>query len=121
MKSKQLQRLQKIEDFYNSLGYRGEKLRGVLEKDKEYQRILRERKQKLTKQFKVTPGEKKRYVLSMDDDYEILAKCKQLERLKLSREDRALVKLIKTQLEDDWRKPLLKAANQLLEKYPEAK
>lgn len=117
MRNKSLQQIQEIEDFYNSLGYRGDKLRKVLAKDGQYQRLLKERKEKLTKRFKVTPSEKKKYVLLTDDDFEILAKCKQLEKLKLTKEDRFLVKLIKTQLEDDWRKPLLKKVNLLLKKY----
>ncbi len=121
MRNKSLQKLQEIEDFYNNLEYRGDKLRRVLAKDGQYQRLLKERKEKLTKRFKVTPGEKKRYVLSTDDDFEILAKCRQLEKLKLTGEDRLLVKLIKTQLEADWRKPLLKAANLLLRKYVRVK
>ena len=109
--------LQKIEDFYVNLGYKGNNLRKVLAKDKEYQKLLKERKQKLTKQFKVTSVEKRNYVLSTNGDFNILAKCKQLEKLKLTKEDKLLVKLIKTQLEDDWRKHLLKKLNQLLEKY----
>jgi hypothetical protein len=67
--------------------------------------------------FKITSAEKKRYILSTDTDLEILLKCKQLEKEKLTREDRFLVKFIKTQLEDDWRKPLIKTLNNLLKKY----
>lgn len=118
MKDKSLKQFQEIEDFYINLGYRGYELRKVLAGDRQYQKMLKERKQKLAKGFKVTAKEKKRYVLSTDDDFEILAKCKQLEKLKLTKEDRFLVRLIKTQLEDDWRKTLLKAANLLLKKYP---
>lgn len=66
---------------------------------------------------KITPAEKKKYVLSTDADFEILAKCKQLEKLKLTKEDRYFVEFLKTQLEDDWRKPLLKTLNRLLKKY----
>jgi len=109
--------LQEIEDFYINLGYRGDKLRNVLAKDKDYQRLLRKRKQKLTKRFKVTPSEKRKYVLSTNSDFEILAKCKKLERLKLTKEDRILVKAIKTQLKSDWRKSLLKTLNRLLKRY----
>lgn len=36
--------LQQIEDFYINLGYRAAKLREVLEKDREYQKLLTERK-----------------------------------------------------------------------------
>jgi hypothetical protein len=106
-----------IESFYENLGYRGEKLRKVLKKDKEYQRLLRERKQKLIKTFKITPVEKKRYVLSTDRDFEILGKCKELEKKKLAKRDRKLVECIKTQLTLDWRTPLLKVLNELLKKY----
>lgn len=109
--------LQQIEDDYINLGYRGKKLRQVLESDSEYQKLLRERKQKLTKAFETTKAETERYVLSTDADFEILAKCKQLEKLNLTDEDRELVELIKTQLEDDWRKPLVMSLNRLLEKY----
>jgi len=37
--------------------------------------------------------------------------------MKLKKEDKFLIKLIKTQLEDAWRKPLLKTLNKLLDKY----
>lgn len=60
---------------------------------------------------------KKKYALKTKRDCEILNKCKQLEKMKLSKEDRALTKLIKTQLEDDWRKYLVMVLNKLLEKY----
>ena len=68
---------------------------------------------------KITPSEKKRYVLSQDKEIKILLKCKQLEKLKLTKQDKYLVKLIKTQLEDDWRKPLLKEVNKLVRRYKE--
>ena len=67
--------------------------------------------------YKVTTREKKKYLLPTDRDLEILAKCKLLEKLKLNKEDKTLVKFIKTQLEEDWRKPLLKMLNKLLKKY----
>lgn len=76
--------LQQIEDVYINLGYKGDKLKKALAKDEEYQKLFKKRKQKVTKQFKMTSLEKKNYVLSTDADYEILAKCKQLEKLKLA-------------------------------------
>lgn len=109
--------LQQIEDFYQSKGYKEERLRTALAKDKEYQSILKDRKNRLTQKFKVTNKEKKIYVLSTDKDYGILAKCKELEKLKISKEDRLLIKIIKSQLEDDWRGHLLKKLNKLLQKY----
>jgi len=36
--------LQQIQDYYENLGYKGDKLRKVLDKDKEYQKIIKERK-----------------------------------------------------------------------------
>ena len=57
------------------------------------------------------------YVLKTKRDIEILNSCKKLEKLKLSKADRDLVTLIKTQLERDWRKYLLNALEKLLRKY----
>ena len=115
--SKGFKSLGEIEDFYVDLGYRGNKLRMSLSEDKEYQRLLKERKQKLTKQFKATLNERKKYVLSTSIDFEILGKCKQLEKLNLSKEDKFLVELIKAQLEYDWRKSLTRTLDKLLKKY----
>lgn len=109
--------LQEIEDFYINLGYRNDRLRKALIKNKNYQKLLGERKQKLTKKIKITLSEKKRYVLSTDTDFEILSKCKKLEKLELKKEDKILIKIIKAQLEDDWRKSLIKMLNELLKKY----
>ena len=74
-------------------------------------------KKKFSKQIKLTKTERKKYPLPEERDYEILFKCKQLEKKKLTKEDKLLVKLIKTQLEDDWRFPLLKKLNHFLKKY----
>jgi len=109
--------MQQIQDTYINMGYVGEDLRKVLERDKEYQKIFKEKRQKLSRKLKILRKEKKKYVLSTDADFEILAKCKQLEKKRLSREDRFFVKTIKTQLELNWRKPLLKTLNRLLKKY----
>jgi len=68
-------------------------------------------------QAKATSSEKKKYALSTDADFEILHQCKQLQKYKLTAVDAELVKLIKSQLEDDWRKPLIKALNRLQGKY----
>ena len=117
MRNKSLSELQEIEDHFINLGYKREKLRKALAKDKEYQRLLKERRQKLTKKIKISPLEKKKYILSANTDFEILEKCKKLEKLKLNKSDRDLVRLIKTQLEDDWRKYLLSTLNKLMRKY----
>lgn len=110
--------LQDIEIFYYNQGYKGERLRKALEKDEEYQKLLKKRKQKLTKKFQLTKSELKQYVLSTDEDFEILGKIHKLEKIKnLKKEDRFLVKLIKTQLKLEWRKPLLSTLNKILSKY----
>jgi len=109
--------LQRIEDFYISQGYKGDELRKILLKDKDYLKLLKERKQKLTKKISVTKAEEKKYVLSTDEDYEILGKVKQLEKMKLTKEEKFLVKFIKTQLEHGWRKSLIKELDKILLKY----
>ena len=67
--------------------------------------------------IKLTPKERKRYVLGETRDYVILAKLKFLESRKLLKRDRDLLRLLRTQLERDWRKPLIKFLDQLLKKY----
>jgi hypothetical protein len=109
--------LQEIEDFHKNRGYRGNKLRKILAKDKEWVRLYKKRLQKLTKRFPLTKTEQRKYVMSTNEDYEILKKIKQLEELKPTKEDKVLVWLVKTQLEFDWRKYLIQALNQLLKKY----
>jgi hypothetical protein len=64
-----------------------------------------------------TKSDKRKYVLKEDRDLEVLGKCKMLKRKKLSREDKELVRFILTQLEDDWRKPLVAMTNKLVKKY----
>ena len=109
--------LQKIQDFYEEMGYKGDKLRKVLEKDKEWVNLVKERRGRASKKIKLTKVEQKRYVISTSEDYEIMRKIKQIEKLKLSNDERFFISLLKTQLEDDWRKPLIKGLDQLLKKY----
>jgi len=65
----------------------------------------------------ITKTEKKKYVLSTKKDYEILEKIKKLEKTSLTKEEKHLIKLIRTQLEKNWRKPLLKMLDKLLQKH----
>lgn len=109
--------LQQIEDHYLQRGYTRHILRKVLEKDKEYQKLLKERKRTLTEKFRVSGKEKRMYVLSTDTDFRILSQCKRLERLRLSNEDRNTIKLTKSQLQDDWRSSLIAALKKLARKY----
>ncbi len=113
--------VQAIEDFYLNLGHRGDNLRKVLLKDKEYQGLLKKKIAALTIQTKVSLADKKKYVLATDADFEILNKCRRLEVLKLSDNDKLLTELIKTQLETEWRPPLIEALNKLLKKYQNVK
>lgn len=109
--------LQEIEDFYKNQGYSGDGLRKILEKDEEWRKLVNERKRKLRRRFPITEFEEKKYVMSTDEDFEIISKVKQLEKLNLKKEDKTLVKLIRTQLEHDWRKPVIRTLNRMLQKY----
>lgn len=72
---------------------------------------------KIEKSVVLTPIEKKKYLMVNEKDYEILSKIRQLEKLKLSKEDKYLVGLVRTRLENDWRTPLARALDNLLRKY----
>lgn len=69
------------------------------------------------KSFPLTKTEQRKYVMSTNEDYEILKKVKQLEKFKLAKQEKFLVWLIKTQLELKWRKYIIKTLNQLFKKY----
>lgn len=114
---KKVNSLDDLVGFYIKLGYNGFELKKMLEKDNRYEILLRKRQKDLTKKFGIKKTEMKSYVLLTDKDVSILKICKDLEKLKLSKEDKALVKLIKTQLEEDWRKPLINRLDLLLRKY----
>ncbi len=73
--------LQKVQDHYVDRGLSGDKLREVLEKDEKYQKLLRNRKNRLKSDLKISDDEAGKYVLSTDEDYEILGKVHQLEDL----------------------------------------
>ena len=59
----------------------------------------------------------KKYLLKTKRDLEILNLCKSLGKSRLSKADRDLAALIKTQLENDWRKHLIIKLNKLSNKY----
>src|SRR3989344_3452686 len=94
--------LDTIAEFYIQKGYTGQKLRKILEKDQGYQKLIRDKLKKLSKETKINKKEKAEYVLSIDKDFEILKKCKILLEKRLNNADKELVILIKTQLKDDW-------------------
>ena len=68
-------------------------------------------------EYKPTKYERKKYVLSDKKDLIILQKIKFLEKKKLCKEDKETLKLIRTQLEKNWRTPLIKYLNKLSKKY----
>lgn len=69
----------------------------------------------------VTKSDRKRYTLKERRDVHILVLCKFLLRQRLSAGDRNEVKLILSQLVDDWRRPLVVELNVLVRKYQLAK
>ena len=69
------------------------------------------------KKIILTDYEKKNYVLPDKKDLVILSKIKELEKRRLSKEDKKVIKLIRTQLKKDWRTPLINYLNKLLSKY----
>ena len=113
--------LQAIQDFYQRKGLQDSSLRRALERDKEYARILNQRRNRLKANFKIKKAEQKKYVLSLDEDYHILGKIKILLQQKLTKEDKEIVTLLRTQLEHDWRKPLLTYLNKTIKKYSHIK
>ena len=65
--------------------------------------------------IKITKSERKKYDLTKKIDTKILKKIKLLDLAskKLSQHDRKMLSFIKTQLEPDWRKPLIKELNKI--------
>ncbi|MBI3572297.1 hypothetical protein HY091_02065 [Candidatus Kaiserbacteria bacterium] len=109
--------LQAIEDYYYKKGLRGAALRKASSGDIEYMKILKKRQTQLTKNFRIKPSDRKKYVLSTNEDYEILNKIYRLEKKKLFNNDKTLLKLLRMQLENDWRTPIMRVLNELLRKY----
>jgi hypothetical protein len=64
------------------------------------------------KKYVLREGNKK-YLIDNYTDQKIFDIIKKLEKKKLNKKDKELVKLIKTQLEKDWRKYLVKELNKL--------
>jgi len=50
-------------------------------------------------------------------DFIILSKIKELEKKKLNSKEKEAVRLMRTQLKEDWRSPLISYLNKLLSKY----
>lgn len=67
--------------------------------------------------LKIKPKDKKKYILTDEIDYQILEKIYELEKCKLFSDDKKIIKFLRTQLEEDWRKPLIKFLDELSKKY----
>jgi len=65
----------------------------------------------------LTSYERKNYSMPKKEDFAILNKIRELEKRKLSLRDKEVVKLIRTQLEKNWRAPLIEFLNKFLKKY----
>ncbi len=58
--------------------------------------------------MKLSPEERKRYILPTEKDSEILEKIKDAEGLPdLSGREKMILEFLKTQLEKDWRTPII--------------
>lgn len=108
---------QQIEDYYLRQGLKGEALRNALRNDTDYQKLLNKKKAAFKTKYGITDQEEKKYLLPLEEDYKILSIVKALENKSLSATDRELVVLIKTQLEDDWRRQLLEKLKEIQQKY----
>ncbi|MBI4020179.1 MAG: hypothetical protein HY367_02505 [Candidatus Aenigmarchaeota archaeon] len=109
--------LRQIEDRYVRKGFSGARLRRALEKDKEYANLLSRKRSRIPRKAKVSKADRKRYVLSTSKDHGILRMVCELENYELSDFDRDMIDLIRTQLEHDWRTPLMKLLQRLHKKY----
>lgn len=63
------------------------------------------------------PEDAAQYLLKEERDYDILERIYALELMPLAPEDARVVALIRTQLEHDWRTPLLTELDQLIARY----
>lgn len=65
----------------------------------------------------VRKADSEKYVLKDPIDFVILSKIYELEAKNLTETDKIFITLIRTQLEHDWRTPLLSFLDELLKKY----
>ena len=65
----------------------------------------------------IRPEDVTRYALKEDRDYDILERIYSLETLSLAPEDAHIAQLIRTQLDHDWRTPLLAELDRLIARY----
>ena len=68
------------------------------------------------KKIKIIKEGNKKYIIDEKRDLIIYKKIKKLEKKKLNMQEKEKLKLIKTQLEGDWRKYLIQELNKLEKK-----
>ena len=65
--------------------------------------------------MKISPEEKKKYLLLTEKDFEILEKIKKAECIPdLSNREKMILEFLKTQLEKDWRTPVIKFLEKIM-------
>ena len=107
----------KIYESYYKKGLRGNKLKQALKRDKAYSAAMeKSRKEAAKKGFEISKTDLEKYPLVRLIDFEILYKCRLAQKKKLSKEDKKMVKMILSQLEYDWRRPLKKEIERILKK-----
>jgi hypothetical protein len=113
LEGKIAEQINEIIDWYAQQGLTGEELRKALGTDKTYQKLKLALK-KMRKKRIASLEEEKRYPLDTKLDLNILSKIHEAESLELSENERFLISFIRTQLEEDWRGPLLAVLDTIL-------
>ena len=75
--------------------------------------MAQEDRNKFREKYGIKPDEESGYVMADERDYAILAKIKELEAKDLCEVDKETVAFCRTQLEDDWRKPLIEKLDEI--------
>ena len=68
------------------------------------------------KKTNATKRGKQKYALKLKIDLDTFIRIKKLENKKLNKEDKRMLRFIKSQLEYDWRKPLIKELDKIEKK-----
>ena len=64
-----------------------------------------------------TSYEKKNYILKDKEDLIILSKIRSLKNMNINNKDKEMIRLIKTQLKQNWRNPLINYLNNVIRRY----
>lgn len=102
--------------YFNRV-FSGDGLRKALEADEDFKKLFSEKYGDFCERFGITDFDKKNYLISTKEDCQILYKIKELKGKNLLKEDEKILELVESQLKADWRNPLIKFLDNLLEKY----